>query len=322
MDVPVERSEVMRKPLFILGLLGIVGLGVFWFLTAPVIIAANELPKNAGDPQKGEYIFYVAGCASCHSAPGAKGSDKLVLTGGRQFKTPFGTFFAPNISTDPNKGIGGWSTLAFVNAVMRGVAPDGGHLYPAFPYMSYQRMKISDVVDLKAFMDTLPASSKTSLPHDLPLLFRLRRGLGLWKLLFMDYQAFTPEPDVSDQINRGAYLVNGPGHCGECHTPRNFLGAPDTERAFAGAPEPDGKGSVPNITPHAQGIGSWSLEDIASALKTGFLPEFETFGGSMILVQENMAKLKDSDLAAIAAYLKSLPAKPTATMKGSKKPKA
>jgi len=308
----------MRKILLALGGFGAVGVLIFWVLTMPQVIIAADLPEGAGDPVKGKYIFYASGCASCHSAPGAKGDDKLVLTGGRHFKTPFGTFLAPNISTDPNRGIGGWTTLEFVNAVMRGISPDGAHFYPAFPYMSYQRMKISDVVDLKAFMDTLPASAKASLPHDLPLPFRLSRGLGLWKMLFMDYRAFTPEPGVSDQINRGAYLVNGPGHCGECHTPRNILGGPETDRAYAGAPEPDGKGTIPNITPHAQGIGSWSLNDIASALKTGFLPEFETFGGSMILVQENMAKLSDSDLAAIAAYLKSLPPKPT---RGQNKPK-
>jgi len=301
----------MRRFVLALGFLGGVGFLVFWILTSPQIIISAELPKQTGNPGKGKYIFYASGCASCHSAPGTKGDDKLTLTGGRNFKTPFGTFFAPNISPDKTHGIGGWTTLQFVNAVMRGVSPEGSHYYPAFPYMSYQRMKISDVIDLKAFMDTLPASATSSTSHELPLPFQLRRGLGLWKMLFMDYQPFTPNPNVSDQINRGNYLVNGPGHCGECHTPRNIIGGPETAWAYAGAPEPDGKGTIPNITPHKDGIASWSSEDISSALKTGFLPEFETFGGSMILVQENMAKLNDNDLGAIAAYLKSLPPKPT-----------
>jgi len=305
----------MQKILFAIGLTGALGLLIFWFLTSPQILAKTDLPEIAGTPEKGEYMFYASGCASCHSAPVAKGEDKLILSGGRRFKTSFGTFFAPNISPDKKQGIGGWTQLQFANAVMRGVSPNGSHLYPAFPYMSYQRMKKSDVIDLKAFIDTLPASSKASLPHDLVLPFRLRRGLGLWKLLFMDYQAFAPDPDVSDQINRGAYLVNGPGHCGECHTPRNIIGGPLSDQAFAGAYEPDGKGTVPNITPHAQGNGNWTQEDIVSALKTGLLPEFETFGGTMILVQENTAKLSEEDLAAIAAYLKSLPPKPTFTKK-------
>ncbi len=301
----------MRKFLWALGILGVAGVLVFWFLTKPNTITSAQLPGVPGNQEKGSYIFYASGCASCHSAPGAKGEEKLKLGGGRSFKTPFGTFIAPNISTDRSHGIGGWSKVQFVNAVMRGVAPDNSHYYPAFPYMSYQRMKISDVVDLKAFMDTLPAVDTPSRPHELPLLFRLRRGLGLWKMLYMDYQPFSPLPGAGDQINRGAYLVTGPGHCGECHTPRNILGGPETDWAFSGGPEPDGKGTIPNITPHDQGIRSWSLDDIASALKTGFLPEYETFGGTMILVQESMAKLTGGDLAAIAAYLKSLPPKPS-----------
>jgi len=301
----------MRKTLFAVGLLGIVGFLVFWVLTIPQIIGPEELPEQAGDREKGKYFFYASGCASCHSAPGSKGDDKLKLAGGRSFKSPFGTFFAPNISTHKKQGIGTWTNIQFVNAVMRGVSANGTHLYPSFPYMSYQRMKISDVVDIKAFMDTLPASSKNSLPHDLPLPFRWRRGLGLWKLLFMDFQPFTPDPDVTDQVNRGAYLVAGPGHCSECHTTRNILGGPVSDLAFAGAPEPGGKGTIPNITPHKEGIGSWTQDEISIALKTGFLPEYETFGGSMIAVQENMSKLSNDDLAAIAAYLKSLPPKPT-----------
>ena len=172
-------------------------------------------------------------------------------------------------------------------------------------------MKLADVIDLKAFIDTLPAVGSDAPPHDLPLPFRLRRGLGLWKALFMDYAPFTPLPGGDEELNRGAYLVTGPGHCGECHTPRNLLGGPEAERAYSGGPEPDGKGTVPNITSQQNGIGGWSIEDITIALKTGLLPEFETFGGSMIAVQENMAELTDADREAIAVYLKSLPPKPS-----------
>lgn len=301
----------MRKFLIALVLLGATGLIIVSVLTRPQIISARDLPADGGDPTRGEYVFHASGCASCHAAPGAKGDQKLELTGGLGLKTPFGTFYAPNISTDKTHGIGGWTTAQFLNAVMRGVSADGSHYYPAFPYMSYQRMRVADVVDLKAFFDTLPAMTNDAPPHDLPLLFRWRRGLGLWKMLFMDYEPFTPIPNADRQVNRGAYLVNGLGHCGECHTPRNLVGGPEAGWAFAGGPEPDGKAFIPNITPHEQGIGEWSIDDIAIALKTGILPDFDTFGGSMIQVQENMAKLTDEDREAIAAYLKSLPPRPS-----------
>ena len=301
----------MRRFLTALAVLVGVGAVALWFLSGPERIALAEIPIGPGDPEKGRYVFYAAGCASCHAAPGAKGEAKLRLAGGLGLKTPFGTFYAPNISPDLQDGIGGWSVPDFVNAVMRGVSPTGAHYYPSFPYMSYQRMEIAEVVDLKAFIDTLEPVTGRAPDHDLPLPLQLRRGLGLWKRMFMDNEPFVPDPGATDQINRGAYLVTGPGHCGECHTPRNLLGAPDPEWAFAGAPNPEGKGVIPNITPHADGIGSWSQGDIVTGFKTGLLPEFETFGGAMTLVQENMAKLTDDDLAAIAAYLKALPPKPS-----------
>ena len=301
----------MRKFLIASCLLGVTGAAVFWLLTMPRTIAADDLPDHGGDLAKGEYIFHAAGCASCHAAPGAKGEDKLRLSGGLGLKSPFGTFVVPNISTDKTHGIGGWTTVQFVNAVMRGVSPDGRHYYPAFPYLSYQRMTLTDVLDLKAFIDTLPAVASDAPAHDLPVLLQFRRGLGLWKALFMDYAPFSPIPGAGPQVNRGAYLVNGPGHCGECHTPRNLLGGPDTEWAFSGGPAPEGKKFMPNITPHSQGIGDWSIRDITIALETGLLPDFETFGGVMTSVQENMAKLTAEDREAIAAYLKSLPSKPS-----------
>ena len=299
----------MRKLLFALVLLAAAAFAVFWWLSAPQSLTASESPQGAGDPVRGETVFYAAGCASCHAAPGAKGEDKLKLAGGLPLKTPFGTFYAPNISSDPSDGIGAWSDADFANAVLRGVAPDGRHYYPAFPYLSYQRMTLADVQDMKAFMETLPAVKGRAPDHDLPLPLKFRRGIGLWKWLYMDLAPFAPPPGADAQVARGAYLVTGPGHCGECHTPRNVLGAPDGAWAFAGAPDPEGDGYVPNITPHADGIGDWSVKDIASALKTGILPDFETFGGSMTPVQENMAKLSAEDREAIGAFLKSLPPK-------------
>jgi mono/diheme cytochrome c family protein len=284
------------------------GAVAFAFLTQPETIAPAAIPKS-GDPENGAYMFYAGGCASCHAAPGAKGEAQLQLGGGLALKTPFGTFYPPNISPDETHGIGGWSTADFVNAMVRGVAPDGSHLYPSFPYTSYAHMTLQDVVDVKAFIDTLPAVADETPAHDLPLPFRWRRPLGLWKLLYLDSGPLAPIAGADAEVERGAYLVNGPGHCGECHTPRNLIGGPEADWAFSGAPDPSDDGYVPNITPSPDGIGDWTVKDVATALKTGLLPDYDTFGGTMVEVQENMARLTDADRQAIGAYLLSLPPK-------------
>ncbi|MCX5497594.1 cytochrome c [Kaistia dalseonensis] len=298
---------MVRRLAIGLAAIAIFGGGAFWYLTRPQPLSAAVLPDVPGDAAKGETLFWAGGCASCHAAPGATGEDRLKLGGGVAIASPFGTFHAPNLSPDKTNGIGNWSTLDFVNAMKQGLAPDGSHLYPAFPYTSYQRMTIADLVDLKAFLDTLPAVTTANKPHELPFPFGIRRGIGLWKLLYLDGQTFEPVPSKSDEINRGAYLVEGPGHCNECHTPRTALGGLDRSRALGGAPDPSGKGTVPNITPGEGGIGDWSADDIANFLKTGFTPDFDSVGGTMVEVQENMAKLSDEDRQAIAAYLKDVP---------------
>ncbi|MBB5751730.1 c-type cytochrome [Prosthecomicrobium pneumaticum] len=302
----------MRRALIVLVLLAALAGGAFWALTAPRPLEAAVLPAEAGDPTRGEALFWAGGCAGCHAAPGAEGDAKRLLAGGVAIRTEFGTFHAPNISPDPEHGIGKWSTLDFVNAMKKGLAPDGSHLYPAFPYTSYQRMTVSDLVDLDAFLKTLPADATPSRPHDLAFPYSFRRGLGLWKLLYLDGETFTPDPAKSDAVNRGAYLVEGPGHCGECHTPRTVLGGLDRAHAFAGAPNPDGPGTIPNITSGKGGIADWTAEDIAAALETGFTPDFDSLGGSMAEVQRNMAHLTPDDRLAIGLYLKQLPPQDTA----------
>lgn len=291
-------------------LLAIAGFGAFWLLTQPERLDA--LPAAAQDYEpdmaNGERMFHAGGCSSCHAAPGS--SDKKALAGGVRLASDFGTFIAPNISPDPEDGIGGWSALDFVNAMRHGVSPGGSHYYPAFPYTSYQRMRLTDLLDLKAYLDTLPKVAGKAPAHEIGFPFNLRRGLGLWKLVYLDGQQFTPAPDETDQVNRGAYLVNGPGHCGECHTPRDFIGGLRRDKWLAGAPNPEGKGIVPNITPHAHGLADWSQKDIAYALESGFTPQFDSLGGSMGAVVDNMAKLPAEDRDAIAAYLKSIPALP------------
>jgi mono/diheme cytochrome c family protein len=277
----------------------------FWVLTLPQPLDAAVLPDKPGDAAKGERWFWAGGCASCHAAPGAAGDDLLKLAGGVAIASPFGTFHAPNLSPDKTHGIGGWSTLDFVNAMKRGLAPDGSHLYPAFPYTSYQRMTVPDLVDLKAYLDTLPADATANKPHDLPFPFSLRRGIGLWKMLYLDGETFAPDPAKSEAVNHGAYLVEGPGHCNECHTPRTAFGGLDMSLALGGAPDPSGKGRVPDIT--SRGLEDWSADDIASALDSGFTPEFDSLGGTMAEVVRNMAKLPAEDREAIAAYLKQVP---------------
>ena len=299
----------MKRLAAALVIMAIAAAVIFWVLTMPQRLDATVTANaDAGDAARGERMFNAGGCASCHAAKGAKGEDRLKLGGGLALETPFGTFHAPNISPDRASGIGSWSGVDFMNAMLKGVSPAGDHYYPAFPYTSYARMKPEDVADLWAYMKTLPVVEQANLDHQLPLPFRMRRGLGLWKMLFLSDQPVVTIADGDDQLALGRYLVEGPGHCGECHTPRNLIGGPDKSRWLSGGPAPEGNGKIPNLTAGAGGIGSWSVKDIAYYLESGFTPEFDAVGGTMVEVQENMARLPASDRDAIAAYVKALPA--------------
>ncbi len=292
------------------------GFVVFWVLTMPRSFKIEDIPDHQPDLKNGETLFWAGGCTSCHAAPDAKDDVRLELVGGVELKTPFGIFIAPNISPDKKTGIGMWSNLAFINAMVKGISPDGKHYYPAFPYTNYQKMLLEDLIDLKAFLDTLPATSSDTLTHELKFPFNIRRGLGLWKLIYLDGERIKLNPSAPAISERGRYLVQGPGHCGACHTPRDLFGGERRDRYLAGAEslesgsegENKSADSIPNITPHEDGIGSWDEKDIIYALESGFNPDFDSFGGSMVEVQENMAKLSPEDRAAIAAYLKSIPA--------------
>lgn len=264
-------------------------------------------PGRTPNAENGRTLFFAGGCTSCHATPGQ--DDRLRLGGGYALKSPFGTFHVPNISPDKADGIGAWSPADFVRAMREGVSPDGRHYYPAFPYTSYQRMKPDDLADMFAFMMTLPAVSGRAPDHDLPFPFNIRRGVGLWKLAFLDGRVFSPDPSKSDTWNHGAYLVNGPGHCAECHSERNFAGAIIEDRRFAGGPDPSGRGTIPNITPSPTGIGGWTADELTALLKTGETPNFDTVGGEMGSVVRNTAQLTPSDREAMAEYLLSLPPK-------------
>ncbi|WP_048649489.1 c-type cytochrome [Nitratireductor soli] len=301
----------MLKKLLAAALAVTVGGGaLFWTLSAPASIEAGALP-SAADATRGEQVFWTGGCASCHAKPGADGEARLALAGGLELKTEFGTFVAPNISPDTKDGIGGWSEAEFANAMLHGVSPRGEHYYPAFPYPSYARMAPQDVADLFAFLKTLPAIEGRAPDHQLSFPFTLRRGIGLWKRLYMhDAPVVALAADASGLARRGQYLVEGPGHCGECHTPRSITGGQDYEQWLAGAVAAEGAGVVPNITAGEGGVGSWSASDIAYYLESGFTPDFDSVGGAMVSVQKNMAELSKDDRDAIAAYLKAVPAKP------------
>lgn len=285
------------------------GSAAFWFLTAPERLSEADLAAaGEGDTARGERIFYAGGCTSCHARPGAEGDAVLELAGGVQLASPFGTFVAPNISQHPEDGIGSWSFADFANAMQRGVSPGGRHYYPAFPYTSYARMELSDVADLDAFMKTLPAVEGDAGGHEIGFPFNIRRGVGLWKLLNMSPAPVVQLADEApEQVRHGRYLVEGPGHCGECHTPRDMTGGLKLSEWLAGAAAPVGDGIIPNITPNGRDIGGWSVADIAEYLSSGFTPEFDSAGGEMAAVVKNTARLTDEDRAAIAAYLKAVP---------------
>jgi mono/diheme cytochrome c family protein len=255
-----------------------------------------------------------AGCASCHATPNPDIDkvDRTRLGGGLALVSPFGTFYVPNISPDPNDGIGNWSEANFVTALWDGTAPAGYHLFPAFPYSSYRHMQLADARDLFAYIKTLPPVSGRVRGHDLSFPFNIRRLLGGWKLLFLHGGPFVDNPSQTAQWNRGAYLVNGPGHCAECHSPRNPLGGIIESQRFAGAPSPDGKEWVPNITPAGLAHWSkddiaWSVKDIASFLDDGQKPDGDYAGGAMGDVIRNTGLLGAADRAAIAAYIAALP---------------
>jgi len=294
---------MLRRIFLLLVLAAGAGFGLYWWLSAPPARLAVATRPYTPNPANGEIIFNAGGCSSCHAVPNQP--DRTRLGGGLAIKSPFGTFYAPNISPDPNDGIGRWSVDDFVNAVMTGVSPAGTHYFPAFPYTSYSHATVQDVRDLFAYLKTLPAVSGKVRDHDVPFPFNIRRNIGIWKLLFMDGGLIIPDQSRSPSWNRGAYLVNSFGHCAECHSPRNFLGGIIASQRFAGGPNPEGEGWVPNTTP--KGIGDWSRGDIAGFLENGLTPDGDSAGGSMVPVIKNTSQLSPADRNAIAEYLKSLP---------------
>lgn len=301
------------------GLLAAGGLG-FVVLTSPwtwsLLHPAKALPPLEGaNLENGRQVFVASDCATCHATPG-QGKD-TVLGGGRVLDTAFGLFHMPNVSPDKEHGIGDWTLAEFDRAVREGVGPkgpwpDGENFYPAFPYTSYQRLSGEDVRDLYAYMMSLPAVSQAVPEHELKFPFNMRRGVGLWRLAFLDGKPFEPAPVPAgvdaEQFHRGQYLVEGAGHCAECHSPRGVMGNVIAEQRYGGGATPEATGWFPNISPDETGIGFWSAASIANYLKTGVSPIGRVAAGDMAEVIHNTSQLPFADLQAMAAWLKHVPA--------------
>lgn len=257
---------------------------------------------------RGRYLIHAGGCVTCHTD---EGDDAMPFAGGLAIKSPFGTFYVPNITPDKKTGIGQWSDEDFVRAFWDGLNPEGEHYFPAFPFTSYTGLSRDDLLAMKAYLFSLDPIEKTNRDHDLPLMMSSRRAAGAWKGRYFTPGRFAPDPDQSDEWNRGAYLVRHLGHCGQCHTPRSRLGAIRDTHELQGNPDGPNGDKVPNITADPdEGIGSWSASDIEYFLDIGMLPDGDFIGGPMAdVIEDNTSQLTREDRLAIVTYLKSL--KPT-----------
>jgi mono/diheme cytochrome c family protein len=292
-----------------LALLAVLGLVVFWFATIARPLQAEQLPKHVADIANGAIIYNVGGCHSCHLPPaGLAGVDAALPAGGKALKTPIGTLYPPNLTPDAATGLGQWSDVEFVNAMQLGIGRSGQHLIPAFPYTSYAHMKVEDVLDLKAYLASLPAVNNPSRAPDVIGLPFIRRGLGLWKYVGLDLAPTSTDDAQTAGWNRGRYLVDGPGHCAECHTPRNIFMALDSSSYLAGGPHPEGKGKVPSLLDLISRKRFKDVDDLKSALQFGEAMGYQDMAaGGMGAVQTNLSKLPEEDIRAIAEYLASLP---------------
>jgi mono/diheme cytochrome c family protein len=271
--------------------------GAAW---AALLIFLGGVAGAQGDARRGEYISKAGGCVGCHTAAT---KDAAPYAGGRALNTPFGTFFGPNITPHPIAGLGRWSEADFIGAMRHGRRPDGANYFPAFPYPAFTRISDGDLRDLWAYLRTVSPNGAPSRPHELGLLYRWRLLVTPWKWLY-----FTPGP-VAPVESRGAYLVNALGHCGECHTPRGFLGGPKTGRHLAGTKQgPDGK-RIPNLTPAR--LKKWDDGELREFLLSAMTPDGDVAGETMAeVVRNTTSQLTTADLAALIAYLRSIPPLP------------
>ena len=253
-------------------------------------------------------MFTIGGCINCHKpSKDQAGANPDLPSGGAPLKTPVGTLYPPNLTPDPDTGIGRWTDFDFLDATMRGLSPEGQNYIPAFPYTSYAKMKPEDLLDIEAYLKSLPAVKSPAKPHDILLLPLVRRGTGLWKRIGLDTTPWHPDEARSPAWNRGSYLTNGPGHCGECHTPRNIFMVQRSDRELAGGPHPEGEGRVPSLRNLISRGRYKDAKDLASAMQYGETLGYDKLSsGGMGEVQAELAKMPESDINAIAEYLVSL----------------
>jgi mono/diheme cytochrome c family protein len=272
-----------------------------------VLIVTTLGAARAADLKNGAYVFKAAGCTGCHTRDDDR-KQGVMLAGGRAFKTPFGTYYSPNITPDES-GIGSWSEVDFLTALRHGKSPDNSNYFPVFPYVSYTKMSDTDIADMWAYLKTMKPVQRTNRAHDVNIIFGSRFLMTFWKLLNFEEGPLEPAPGQNPSWNRGRYLVDAMGHCGECHTPRNKLGAMQSDMYLSGSINgPDGN-TVPNITPDkSTGLGAWAADDFDSLLSMGMLPDGDFVGGSMGEAIENTEGLSNADRKAVTTYLKSIPA--------------
>jgi mono/diheme cytochrome c family protein len=273
------------------------------FFLALSVLAGVDPASAQGNPARGQYLVKAGGCAGCHTDDK---KDAVPFAGGRALKTPFGTFFGPNITPHPQAGIGRWTEADFIRAMRHGKRPDGANYFPAFPYPSFTRITDNDLRDLWAWLRTLPPSSRPSPSHDVRFPFSWRLLVTPWKWLFFTPGPYAADPRLTPVVNRGAYLVQALGHCGECHTPRNFLGGPVRKRLLAGGAGPDGK-ELPNLTPAR--LKKSSDADLRDFLVSGVTPDGDVPAEAMAeVIRNTTSQLTAEDLTALIAYLRSIPA--------------
>lgn len=274
---------------------------------ATLFVSAGPRGAVAADAERvkqGEYLVHAAGCIACHTAK--KGGVRFA--GGRALETPFGTFYSPNITADRETGIGSWTDDQFVDALHKGERPAGGRYFPVFPYTSYTKMTREDALLIKEYLFSLPPVKQANREHDVSFPFSWRFLQRGWRLVNFDEGRFEPRADKSAEWNRGAYLVQALAHCGECHTPRNIMGGLKDSAFLSGTTEGPDNELVPNITPHATGIGDWADGDVSTLLTDGTKPDFDDVQGSMAeAIDDGLKFLKPADLKAIEVYLKSVP---------------
>jgi mono/diheme cytochrome c family protein len=289
----------MRRWIWVLAVLLVIGVGATIYFLKPVRGPERDLTL-VGDAARGAYLIRIGGCVSCHTDAE---NGVAMLAGGPELETPFGTFIAPNITSDPDAGIGSWTIQQFSEALSNGEGPQG-HLYPTFPYEAFTLMSDQDVVDLFAGLKEVPPVAQPAPPHRVNFPFNIRLAMAGWKNLFFTPRRFEPDPSKSEEWNRGAYLANGPGHCVVCHSPRNVLGAIEAGREFTGNPGGGPGGKTPSITAEDLADDGYDATTLPEALLTGFTPDFDVLGGAMgEVVRDATSHWTDADIAAVTAYL-------------------